>query len=168
MEQPSIRLSEAPGRWGPLHDERGIVLIISLLVLMVLSILGSVFLLLSGSEVTISRNSQVVTQAFYAAEAGIETALNNLPGTAAIAPPDPRATLANNVVFQTGPPPPAAATPIKELGPSPNRPAGYNLASFSFNMYEIDVTGTVLVPLSNTQLRLGATLGTPLAGSSYN
>ena len=164
MGQRSIRPGEAPGRWGPLHDERGIVLIISLLVVMVLSILGSAFLLLSGTEVMISRNSQVVTQAFYAAEAGIETALNNLPGTAAIL----QTAVGASAVFQTGPPPPAVATPSKELGPSPNPPGGFNLASFSFNMYQIDVTGTVLVPRANTQLRLGATLGTPLAGSSYN
>ncbi len=164
MGQRSVRLSGAPGRWGPLHDERGIVLIISLLVLMVLSILGSAFLLLSGTEVTISRNSQVVTQAFYAAEAGIETALNNLPGTAAI----PQTALGASVVFQSGPPPPAAAEQIKELGPSPNPPGGFNMASFSFNMYQIDATGTVLVPRSDTQLQLGVTLGTPLAGSGYN
>lgn len=158
-----IRRSGGLSRRGPLDDERGIVLIVSLLVLMVLSLLGSVFLLLSGTEVTISRNSQVATQGFYAAEAGIETALNNLPGTAAI----PQTGLGASAVFQTGPPPPAAA-PIKELGPSPNPPAGFNIASFSFNMYQIDVTGTVLVPLSNTQLRVGATLGTPLTGTSYN
>ncbi len=47
-------------------------------------------------------------------------------------------------------------------------PGGFNLASFSFNMYQIDATGTVLVPQSDTRLRIGATLGTPLAGTSYN
>ncbi len=156
MRQRNIKRSGAPHGWRPLREDRGIVLVLSLMLLMVLSILGSAFLLLSGTEVTISRNSQVVTQAFYAAEAGIETALNNLPGTAAIF----QTTLGTNVSFET----PAVAL----LGPSPNPPVGFNLASFSFNMYQIDATGTVLVPRSNTQLRVGATLGTPLAGTSYN
>lgn len=156
MRQRNIKRSGAPHGWRPLREDRGVVLVLSLLVLMVLSILGSAFLLLSGTEVTISRNSQVVTQAFYAAEAGIETALNNLPGTAAI----PQTALGTNVSFET----PAVAF----LGPSPNPPAGFNLVSFSFNMYQIDATGTFLVPRSDTQLRVGATLGTPLAGTSYN
>ncbi len=164
MRQRNIKRSGAPHGWRPLREDRGIVLVLSLLVLMILSILGSAFLLLSGTEVTISRNSQVVTQTFYAAEAGIETALNNLPGTAAI----PQTALGASAVFQTGPPPPQLPKKIKELGPSANPPGGFNLASFSFNMYQIDVTGTVLLPRSDAQLQLGATLGTPLAGSSYN
>lgn len=147
-----------------LRNDRGIVLILTLMVIMVLSVLATAFLFLSGTEINISRNSQVVTQAFYAAEAGIDTAINQLPNTTAI---NQTALGVNNAVFQTGPPPPAPPAPAVALGPNPSPPAGFNLANFSFNMYQIDVSGTVLVPRSDMQLRVGATVGTPMAGTSY-
>ena len=146
------------------RDDRGIVLILVLLVIMVLSVMATSFLFLSGTEVNLSRNSQIVTQAFYAAEAGIDTAINQLPNTTAI---NQTALGVNNAVFQTGPPPPAAPAPVLALGANPVPPAGFNLANFSFNMYQIDVSGTVLVPRSDMQLRVGATIGTPNAGTSY-
>jgi type II secretory pathway pseudopilin PulG len=147
-----------------LRNDRGIVLILTLMVIMVLSVLATAFLFLSGTEINISRNSQVVTQAFYAAEAGIDTAINQLPNTTAI---NQTALGVNNAVFQTGPPPPAPPAPAVALGPNPSPPAGFNLANFSFNMYQVDVSGTVLVPRSDMQLRVGATVGTPMAGTSY-
>lgn len=147
-----------------LRNDRGIVLILTLMVIMVLSVLATAFLFLSGTEINISRNSQVVTQAFYAAEAGIDTAINQLPNTTAI---NQTPLGVNNAVFQTGPPPPAPPAPAVALGPNPSPPAGFNLANYSFNMYQIDVSGTVLVPRSDMQLRVGATVGTPMAGTSY-
>ncbi len=166
-------MSNAVSGWELLRADRGIVLVLALLVMLVLSVLGSAFLFLSGTETMISRNSTVVTQAFYAAEAGVETALNQIPTTDAIASAvDPN----GNIVFQTGqlqmglPPPPPP--PIGVLGASPSPPVGYNLASFSFNMYRIDVSGAVLwpsgLPRSIVALEVGTTLGAPLAATGYN
>ncbi len=161
----SSTVSDAAQGWGLLRGDRGMVLILALLVMLVLSALGGAFLFLSGNETLISRNSQVVTQAFFAAEAGIDTALTSLPNTAAIpqTPLDPN----NNVVFQTGPPLTNPAPDSTVLGPNPNPPAGFNLANYSFNMFQIDVSGTVLFPRSDVQLRVGSTIGTPMAGTSY-
>ncbi len=144
-----------------LRNDRGIVLILCLMVIMVLSVLATAFLFLSGTESAISRNSQVVTQAFYAAEAGIDTAINQLPNTDDIG----LTTLGNNAQFQTGPPLPG----ILPMGPNPNPPAGFNLANFSFNMFQIDVSGTVLFPRSDVQLRVGSTIGesAPGGGTGY-
>ena len=155
MRRKSTKVTETANLWRPLYEDRGVAIIVSLLVLVVLSLLGSVFLLVSRTESNIAANSRVATQAFYAAEAGIETALNQLPGTGAIA----QTSLTNNIAF--------SVPPIVELGTSPNLPAGFNLANYSFNMYQITVSGTVVLPPSNMQLQLGATQGAPFARSGY-
>ncbi len=164
-QKQSSTVSDAAQGLGLIRGDRGMVLVLALLVMLVLSALGSAFLLLSGNETLISRNSQVVTQAFFAAEAGIDTALTNLPNTAAI----PQTLLGpnGNVMFQSGPPTPAAPAPVVPLGTNPSPPAGFNLANYSFNMFQIDVSGTVLFPRSDVQLRVGSTIGTPMAGTSY-
>ncbi len=164
-QKQSSTVSDAAQELWLIRGDRGMVLVLALLVMLVLSALGSAFLLLSGNETLISRNSQVVTQAFFAAEAGIDTALTNLPNTAAI----PQTLLGpnGNVMFQSGPPTPAAPAPGTVLGPNPSPPAGFNLANYSFNMFQLDVSGTVLFPRSDVQLRVGSTIGTPMAGTSY-
>lgn len=169
----SSAVSDAAQELGLVRNDRGIVLVLALLVMLVLSALGSAFLFLSGTETLISHNSQVVAQAFFAAEAGIETALNTLPNTAAIpqTPLDPN----GNVAFQTGNPDTdgLGGAPATVLGASPTPPVGYNVANFSFNMFRVDVSGTVTFPGSGirasiVQLRMGATVGSPLAGTGYN
>ncbi len=152
-----------------LRNDRGIVLILVLMVIMVLSVMATSFLFLSGTEVNISRNSQVVTQSFYAAEAGIDTAINQLPNTNGI---DQTPLGVNNAVFQTGPPPPPApapplpGTPVVALGPNPSPPAGYNPATISFNGFRVDVTGSVTFPSSSVGLEVGACIGTAGGGGS--
>ena len=57
----------------PINEQRGIVLILSLLVMTVLSILGLAFLATARTENTVASNYRNHTQAFYAAEAGTES-----------------------------------------------------------------------------------------------
>ncbi len=54
-------------------EQRGIVLILSLLVMTILSILGLAFLATARTEDTIASNYRNHTAAFYAAEAGLES-----------------------------------------------------------------------------------------------
>ncbi len=171
----SSAVSDAAQELGLVRNDRGIVLVLALLVMLVLSALGSAFLFLSGTETLISHNSQVVAQAFFAAEAGIETALNTLPNTAAIPQTGLDNNIPPNVVFQTGNPDTdgLGGAPATVLGASPTPPSGYNVANFSFNMFRVDVSGTVTFPGSGirasiVQLRMGATVGSPLAGTGYN
>ncbi len=62
-------------------NERGIVLILSLLMLTILSILALSFLTLALHEHNIANNYTAHTQAFYVAEAGLETAKQQLKTT---------------------------------------------------------------------------------------
>jgi hypothetical protein len=61
-----------------MRDERGVVLIVALLVLTVLSVLGLAFLTTARTEDTIAANYRNHTAAFYAAEAGTESGVATL------------------------------------------------------------------------------------------
>ncbi len=70
-----------------LTEQRGIVLILSLLVMTVLSVLGLAFLATAQTENTVASNYRNHTAAFYAAEAGLESgvaSLKSLLGTTPI------------------------------------------------------------------------------------
>jgi hypothetical protein len=64
-----------------LRGERGFALIIALLVLLVLTLIGISAINTTTFETSISGNERVGTDAFYAAEAGIQIGLNQLPVT---------------------------------------------------------------------------------------
>ncbi len=61
-----------------IREERGVVLIVALLVLAVLSVLGLAFLTTARTEDTIAANYRNHTAAFYAAEAGTESGIATL------------------------------------------------------------------------------------------
>ncbi len=65
----------------PMKEERGVVLVVALLVLAVLSVLGLAFLTTARTEDTIAANYRNHTAAFYAAEAGVESGLQGLKTT---------------------------------------------------------------------------------------
>ena len=69
MNEPMIR---------PLNEQRGVVLIISLLVMVILSVLGLAFLTTARTEDMIAANYRNQTVAFYAAEAGLESGVVDL------------------------------------------------------------------------------------------
>ena len=78
----------------PLKGQRGIVLIIAMLVMAVLSILGLAFLTTARTEDTIAANYRNHTAAFYAAEAGVESGVASLKAALAANPNVPDADLA--------------------------------------------------------------------------
>ena len=65
----------------PMKEQRGVALVVALLVLTVLSVLGLAFLTTARTEDTIAANYRNHTAAFYAAEAGIESGLQRLKTT---------------------------------------------------------------------------------------
>ncbi len=78
----------------PITEQRGIVLILSLLVMTVLSILGLAFLTTARTENTVASNYRNHTQAFYAAEAGTESGVASLKALLAANPAPADADLA--------------------------------------------------------------------------
>lgn len=76
MREP-LDLTETRGAL-PGSDRRGIVLVVAIMVVMLVALLGSALLTVSSTEHQIARNDQQVTQALYLAEAGVQTAMNDL------------------------------------------------------------------------------------------
>ena len=70
--------STRPGALGPVRDERGIALVMALLVSALLLLLGGHFLTASMTEKTIAANDVNTARAFYLAEAGIQHAKKGL------------------------------------------------------------------------------------------
>jgi hypothetical protein len=68
-------------RSTPLADERGIALVIALLVMVLLSILGVTFLSMSATEITIASNEVDASRAFFLTEAGVAVAKQTLRNT---------------------------------------------------------------------------------------
>ena len=59
-------------------EQRGVVLVVSILVMAVLSVMGLAFLMTARTEDTIASNYRNHTAAFYAAEAGLESGVSSL------------------------------------------------------------------------------------------
>ena len=65
-------------------NEKGVVLIVALLLLLVLTIIGINSISTTSFESIISGNERLASTAFYASEAGIQVGLNQIPDTTAI------------------------------------------------------------------------------------
>jgi len=81
-----------------LRSEKGAALIISLLLLLVLTVLALSLINTSTFEIGISGNEKTNLEAFYAAEAGIQMALSQLPSMEAI----PRTTIGSDSQYWSG------------------------------------------------------------------
>ncbi|MGH7425183.1 MAG: pilus assembly PilX family protein, partial [Candidatus Methylomirabilales bacterium] len=76
-------------------EQRGIVLIIAMLVMAILSILGLAFLMTAQTEDAIAANYRNHTVAFYAAEAGVESGVASLKSLVGANPTPTDAQLAS-------------------------------------------------------------------------
>jgi Tfp pilus assembly protein PilX len=135
-----------------LKDERGITLVVTLCVMVILlSIIGA-GLLFSGVNTKIALNYQTGTKAFYAADTGINAALNQLtlnPTTSTV----PFSTsLGGGLAFRSGHRTDTTAQPLQFLGTQTqsgftlNTGTGYNTNGYNFYEYKINVTGTYTNP----------------------
>ena len=124
-----------------LHDQTGTALVIGLLMMLMLTLIGLGSLLASTFETTLSGNKRGATDAFYAAESGIEIAMANienfdLPGKYVdnrydpfTDPNNPNPTKADVVMLNI---------PDQEGAP---RGSGFSATHFEFEYYTITSTG---------------------------
>jgi hypothetical protein len=138
---PRLRSSNSQSKLG---DNRGITLVV---VLMVMAILLSVIgagLLFSGINTKITGNYQTGTRAFYAADIGINAVASALTMTPTFS--STPVSLGNNLCYRFGKRDGTVSTPqpiVKSgAGFSLGSGTGYNNSGYSFYQYQINVTGT--------------------------
>src|ERR1700674_3300612 len=93
--------TQARRRLPGLSQERGVVLIVALMAMLMMIVLGTALILTTGAESTITRNSRNRSEALYAADAVLERAVDEL-----LAIPDWNAPLSGvaRSTFTDGPP----------------------------------------------------------------
>ena len=119
-----------------MRSEKGAALIISLLLLLVLTVLALSLINTSTFEIGISGNEKTRLEAFYAAEAGIQMALSQLPSMEAI----PRTTIGSDSQYWSGSGRDRSnPTRLESLGLAFQY--GSDLSQFAFRRIGIHVTG---------------------------
>ena len=139
-----------------LGDEKGLALIIALLALLILTLIGISSISTTTFETSISGNERVGTDAFYAAEAGIQIGLNQLPDVKAV----PVTPIGKDSSCRSGSLQDNGPKDLKSLGPYPK--PGFD-SSWGFKRYQVNATGSWSVDPSSfkamkeieVQVRLG-------------
>lgn len=132
------------------HKSRqsGSALLVSLILLLLLVMLGSAMLTLSGVESSISHNDFWSEAAFHAAEAGIHAGIDRLAIDPAVSTlPIAETVIADDFSYRSGGRNAGAPQPLvlqavqTEPGFSMAAGTGYNPAGYAFARYRINATG---------------------------
>ena len=141
-------------------NEKGLVLIIALLILLVLTLIGISAISTTTFENSISGNERVGTDAFYASEAGIQIGLNQIPDTK----PIPVTAIGTDSSCWSGSPlDKSSPQPLKSFGLSPK--PGFDV-SWSFKRFQVNTTGTSFKAMK--ELEVQARFGPFGTGTQYN
>jgi Na+-transporting methylmalonyl-CoA/oxaloacetate decarboxylase gamma subunit len=143
-----------------LINEKGVALIIVLLMLLILTLIGISAISTTTFETNISGNERVGTNAFYAADAGVQMGLNQLPNTNLI----PVKTIGTDSYCWSG--------SLTDKG-SPKELTNYGLyfrsgfaSGWGFNRYQVNATGESFGAMKEVELQ--ATWGPFNMGTVYN
>jgi Tfp pilus assembly protein PilX len=131
-----------------LRDNTGITLVVVLMVMVILlSVIGG-GLLFSGINSKITANYQTGTKAFYAADTGINAALNQLTLDPTIATAPLSKNMGGGLAYRSGHRTASTPQPLQFLRTEPqsgyslNSGTGYNASGYRFYEYQMNVTGT--------------------------
>lgn len=131
------------------NRQSGSALLVSLILLLLLVMLGSAMLTLSGVESSISHNDLWSEGAFHAAEAGIHAGLSQITADPSVSvQPIPETPIADDFTYRsggrqdTGPQALVFGGTLPEAGFSAAVGTGYNPSGYAFVRYRINATGT--------------------------
>jgi Tfp pilus assembly protein PilX len=134
-------------------NERGLILIVALMLLLVLTIIGISSISTTSFETIISGNERLSNTAFYSAEAGIQVGLNQIPQTTAISKAKIGPTISDTYYSAT----------VGQVGLAHS--VG-NDQTWSFKRYQVNATGESTG--ANREIEIQARYGPFPTGTGYN
>lgn len=132
-----------------LNNEKGMALVITLVVMFLMAIIGTTLFSVTSTEVKISRNNRFTSEAFYAAERGNEYAQTDPNIYATIGTGSVNVPL-TGVSLQYGQSNASGTVSFLASG-NPPRGSGVDISDFKANYFLVDVTGTAS---GNSSLRI--------------
>jgi Tfp pilus assembly protein PilX len=144
-----------------LREEKGVALIIALLMLLVLTLIGISAISTTTFEASISGNERMRTDAFYAAEAGIQVAINQIPENTN---PIPKTKIKEDSYYWSGgAKDEGSPKSLASLGLSPK--AGFD-SSWAFKRFQLNTAGKFYG--ATKELEVQVSYGPFRAGTEYN
>ncbi len=141
-----------------LKSERGVALVIALIMLVILTLIGINSINSSVFETRISGNERVGSAAFYAAEGGVRVGVSRIPDTTPFS-----GTVGDDVTYRSGRLTDTSPQPSKDLGLL-FKP-GYE-STWQFKRFQINATGEYLG--ARKEIEVQVSLGPYPSGTSYN
>lgn len=141
-----------------LKNEKGVALVIALIMLVVLTFIGISSISSSVFETRISGNERVGSSAFYTAEGGVKVGISRIPDLTAYS-----GTIGSDTSYRSGRSIDTSPQPSKDLGLMFR--SGYETA-WEFRRFQINATGEYLG--ARKEIEVQVSLGPYPSGTSYN
>ena len=140
------------------RDQKGVALIVALMMLLVLTLIGISSISSTFFEAKISGNDRFGAAAFYASKGGVDVGINRLPVVTAYS-----GNIGSEESYRSGKMTPAAPQPLVYLG-AMGRP-GYDV-NWEFRRYQINATGQSFGAMKEIEVQVS--MGPYSAGTQYN
>ena len=141
-----------------LKDQKGVALVVALIMLLVLTLIGMSSISSSYYETKISGNDRFGTAAFYAAKGGVEVGINRVPDISAYS-----GNISSDESYRSGRLTDPSPQPLTELG-LVLKP-GYE-TSWEFKRFQVNATGESFG--ARKEIEVQALLGPYPGATSYN
>jgi len=141
--------------WG---DQKGVALIIALIMLLVLTLIGMSSISSTFFESKISGNDRFGAAAFYASKGGLDVGLNRLPNLTAYS-----GSIGSDETYRSGRMTPSIPQDSINLGLMGR--AGYDV-TWDFRRFQVNATGESFG--ATKEIEVQVSMGPYSAGTSYN
>jgi len=140
-----------------LRDQKGVALIVALIMLLVLTLIGISSISSTFFESKISGNDRSGAAAFYAAKGGVDVGVNQLPNLNVYSGP------LGDETYRSGRMTPGSPQPLIYIGAMGR--SGYDI-NWEFKRYQVNATGQSFGAMKEIEVQVSA--GPYSAGTQYN